>query len=155
MSLPEKLRYILVKLGEVFDAELPDPDELEHSGEVMIRGQAFTTRSSAPLEELANQEKFTVYLHNTGGPAAGDGHLYYFHFEGRREISAVNVSLSHVDGSVQQSVTMSSLPREIFLQRVERRLGKSSGNEQQQRRRRPFQNRRPHERQPPEVSDSF
>ncbi len=130
MTLPERLHHILVKLRESFDTDLPDPAELEHSGELEIRGQMFTTRSSVPLDELPQAHKFTIYLHSRPADGAEGGeHLFFFHFEGRHEISSVFVKLDVVEGNVRQNVTLSSLPREIFLQMVERRLGRGPPRE--------------------------
>lgn len=122
MTLPEKLHHIRVKLLECFDLDLPDPDQLTHSGSLTVRGQSFTTLSSISLEELSRGNSFTVYLHAEG---EADEKIYYFNFDSRREVSAVQIKLEKVEGSLRQSVQFSSLPREIFVQMVERRMGRA------------------------------
>lgn len=126
MTLPERLHHILLKLREGFDIELPDPAELEHSGEIEIRGETYTTRASVPLNDFSQETKFTIYLHTRKTEGVDHEHLFYFHFEGRREISSVYVKLDLVEGNVRQNVTLSSLPREIFVQMVERKLGRGA-----------------------------
>lgn len=131
MTLPEKLHHIREKLLECFDVNLPDPDQLTHSGSVTVRGQSFTTLSSVSLDDLTKGNGFTIYLHSAEGN--DNEEINYFHFEGRREISAVYIKLKMVEGSVRQSVTFSSLPREIFVQMVERRLGRGGKREKRPR----------------------
>lgn len=130
MSLPERLHRILVTLREAFGSNLPDPAELTHSGELTIRGEEYVTRSSVPIDDIAQQEKFTVYLHCTGDHER----VHYFHFEGRKELSSVYVRLDMAEGGLRQSVTLSSLPREIFVQRVEKSLGRGPPREKRMRR---------------------
>ncbi len=136
MSLPERLRDILAKLRSTFDSDIPDPDTLDHSGEVEVKGQTFIARSSVPLSQLEGEDSFTVYLHTKPSDNDMDGpeRIRYFHAENRREISAILVSLDYIEGRVQQSTQVSSLPREIFMQRVDRALGRGGGRRDNQNR---------------------
>lgn len=131
MALPERLHEILLKLREAFEMDLPDPASLTHSGEFERRGQMYTVRSSAPLETLANEDVYAVYTHSQSpesseSEAEAPEHLRYFYFEGRGQMSAVQIQLDMIEGGLKQLVKVSSLPRELFLQRVEQELGRGA-----------------------------
>lgn len=120
MTLSEHLHDILVKIRDSFDVELPDPMELTHSGEMMVRGHAVTARSSAPLKELSQHEVFTVYLHSRSQEDDREV-IRYFHFEGRKDFSFLNIFMSRMpDGSLRQQVEVSTRPLEMALARINR-----------------------------------
>lgn len=129
MALSEQLHNLLVKLRDGFDAELPDPQSLPYSGQRTVKGHELTIRSSVPIESLEREQNLTVYIHQK--PEGGDEEIRYYHYEAGTELAYVYVMLSKKeDGSLRQSISVSTLPHDMALARINGRLG-----EKQERRR--------------------
>lgn len=129
-TLSEHLHAILVKIRDSFDADVPDPAALTHSGEMEIRGHMVTARSSAPLGELMQHQTFTVYLHSKSKEETTTETIRYFHFEGRNDFSFLNIYLhKNEDGSLKQQIEVSTKPLNMVMERINRHL-----HQQQQRR---------------------
>ena len=135
MSLPERLHVLLAEVRPAVQSSLPDPTELDNAGEVTVRGATVTVRSSVPMDDLANQSNFTVYLHTKGGEdtLGAAEQVRYFHYDSRQELSAVDISLRDQPDGLRQNVRIYSVPREMVMGAVNRYLGRAEPRERGER----------------------